>query len=75
MSIRDELVAGTFTGNRCQLCAFLAIQSPAQRAQWEEELARPVSEVGNQSVVVALKRRRFTLSERSVRRHRTHARP
>lgn len=76
MSIRDELAGGTVTGNPCKLCAFLSPLTESSRAQWVAELARPVNEVGNMSVVRALHRRNFSITERSVRRHReNHARP
>lgn len=70
MSIRDELVGGTTLA--CKLCAFLARQSPADQAEWNEALALPVKVVSNTVVVAALKRRGEDLNETSVRRHRSN---
>ena len=54
----------------CKLCAYLTTLGPAERAEWQQELALPVSIVGNTAVLNALKRRGLEIEDPSVRRHR-----
>lgn len=69
MSLQDELEAAS--GPSCKLCAYLGTLASDQRAEWAAQLSRPVVEVGNTAVVSALHRRGVTITEVSVRRHRS----
>ena len=54
----------------CKVCAYLTTLSPAERTEWQQELALPVSIVGHTVVLNALKRRGLDIEDPSVRRHR-----
>lgn len=55
----------------CKMCAYLSTLSSSEAAEWQAELALPVTVVGNTAVVNALKRRNVDVTEMSVRRHRS----
>lgn len=69
-SLHDELRAetGEYT---CKVCAYIDTLSAGEQDAWFKELASPVKVVGNTAVVNALKRRGVTVTETSVRRHRS----
>jgi hypothetical protein len=68
VGLHTELTGGTVTP--CKVCAYLGSLDPMLAEEWQQELALPVSEVGNTAVVTALKRRSVIVTEASVRRHR-----
>jgi hypothetical protein len=68
-ALHEELAGGQKT--TCILCNYLASLSLADAAEWNKELAEPVSVIGHTAIVNALKRRGVGLTEVSVRRHRT----
>ena len=68
MTLHDELHG--LPKGACRICQYLQTLTVIQRAEWEMELAHPVTEVGNSKVVDALFRRGIAIDEASVRRHR-----
>jgi hypothetical protein len=67
MNLHEELTEGI----RCKLCAFLEdVRGTGERTHWVTELALPARLVGHKAVVAALRRRGYTVTEASVRRHR-----
>jgi hypothetical protein len=72
-SLHDEL-AGATVGRSCRLCAFLDSMPPDVRRAWQTELALPVTIVGHTSVLNALRKRGVSVSDASVRRHRSNHR-
>jgi hypothetical protein len=68
MTLHDELTKPV--RGACRICVFLSTLPTVVRAEWEMELAYPVTDVGNSAVVAALFRRGITIDETSVRRHR-----
>ena len=69
MSLHDELTASP---GKCKVCTFLETLHDLDRAEWDRELALPVTRVHNAAVVSALRRRGVVLEESSVRRHRAN---
>ena len=69
-SLHAELV-GDSKGGACKVCTFLSRLDPATRAEWEQEIALPPTEVAHTAIVVALRRRMVSITEASVRRHRS----
>jgi hypothetical protein len=70
-SLHDELVGDSKRG-ACKVCSFLATLSEPERAEWEREIALPTTTISHAAIVVALKRRRVSIEEASVRRHRSN---
>lgn len=68
-SLHDELAGGSAPA--CKVCAYLGTLTPAEAGEWHAELAKPVAVIGNTAIVNALKRRGITVTETSVRRHRS----
>lgn len=69
LSLAEELQAGT--SSACKLCSYLTTLTTAEAGDWQEQLRRPVNQIGHTAVVTALKRRGVDLTEVSVRRHRS----
>jgi hypothetical protein len=70
-SLHDELL-GESKGGACKVCTFLARLDPASRAEWQREIAMPITDITHTAIVVALKRRNISIEEASVRRHRAN---
>lgn len=70
MSITKELQAPG--KNPCKLCTFMLTLDEADRKELADNLALPVTVVGNKAVVAFMGRRGITLDETSVRRHRSN---
>jgi hypothetical protein len=68
MSLHDELAEQR--PSACKICTYLDTLPFGEADEWERELSLPVSEIGNMSVVSALRRRGVLVEETSVRRHR-----
>lgn len=70
MSLHAELAGATAPA--CKVCAFLSNFAPSEVAEWQVELALPINLVSNTAVVNALRRRGESITEASVRRHRSN---
>ena len=69
--LHSEL-AGESKGGACKVCTFLHRLDPSARAEWEQEIALPLSEISHAAIVIAMKRRMVPIEEASVRRHRSN---
>lgn len=67
-SLHEELVGER--GRACKVCTFLSRLDSRSRAEWEQEIALPMTEISHAAIVVAMRRRDFPIEEASVRRHR-----
>lgn len=70
-SLHDELIAEK--GGACKVCTYLSRLPSAEAAEWETEIARRTPkgyDIPNTAIVVALRRRKVSIEEASVRRHR-----
>ena len=70
-SLHAELVEET-KGGACRVCTYVLGLPPLDQAVWTTEIALPLTIVSHMALVVALKRRGVSITEASVRRHRSN---
>jgi hypothetical protein len=70
-SLHDELLGRARVG-RAKFARSSPVSTQPPRAEWQREIAMPITDITHTAIVVALKRRNISIEEASVRRHRAN---